>query len=347
MRCTQSVITMRIQLAAVALLVTTSLSAQSLEDLDVSGYVQAQFVSDERSQDELTGSGSKNRDQFSIRRGRLTAAYQVTDAVRVVAQTDLSSSGVSLKDLYVELTEPWTGWKNTLRAGQFIWPFGFELQYSASAREMPEQSRVVRTLFPDERDRGVMLSGRAAGENLRYQLAVVNGTGVEYSGDLNQEKDVVGHVAYARGGVGLGASAYRGESLVATAANQAGVDFEKQRHGVDVQWTTPLPGFTVRAEYIAGKEPPAPNTIRSESHDVTGWYAYALQRLGKRHQLVARLDEYDPDTDIAGNAVRTLAAGYVFDFDKHSRVMLAYEMPRTEEGDIDDDVLTVRYQLKF
>ena len=338
---------MRVSLCTAVFLFASALSAQSLENLDVSGYIQAQFVSDERSQDVLTESGSKNRDQFSIRRGRLTGAYQVTRSTRIVAQTDLSSSGVSLKDLYVELTEPWTRWKNTLRAGQFIWPFGFELQYSASAREMPEQSLVVRTLFPDERDRGLQLSGRDAGERFGYQLAVVNGTGVAYSGDLNQEKDVLGRLAYTSRSIGIGASAYHGESLVATAANQAGTDFEKQRLGIDAQWNTPLRGLTVRAEYIGGKEPPAPNTVRQESHDVAGWYAYVIQRIGRKHQLVARLDAYDPDSDVAGDAIRTLGAGYVLDLDKHSRVMLAYEMPRNEEDDIDDDVLTVRYQLKF
>ena len=37
------------------------------------------------------------------------------------------------------IIEPWTSWKNTLTAGQFTWPFGFELVHSSSSRELPER----------------------------------------------------------------------------------------------------------------------------------------------------------------------------------------------------------------
>lgn len=336
-------------MVAAALVLALPGDAQDLKIFDklkVTGYVQAQYLQDERSRDSLDGTGSKNLDQFSIRRGRVKLTYAVTPNARVVFQPDFSSSGVSTKDLYVELTEPWTKWKNTVTAGQFTWPFGFELQYSSGVREMPERSRVVRSLFPGERDRGVMLSGRGGGDRFRYQVAVVNGTGSERS-DLNQEKDIVARAGYALGPLAVGASLYEGTELVATSANAAGSEFDKQRRGFDLQWTTPVEGLTLRGEYIRGRQAPAPNSARTESHDVDGWNTYAIQSVGERHRFVARLDEYDADTEIDGNAVRTLGGAYIFQWDRHNKVTLAYEMPEHETNDPADDVLTVRYQLTF
>src|SRR5262245_22590272 len=45
----------------------------------------------------------------------------------------------------------------TLRAGQFVKPFGFDVQQSSSEREYPERAIFEGYFFPGERDRGVML----------------------------------------------------------------------------------------------------------------------------------------------------------------------------------------------
>jgi hypothetical protein len=321
---------------------------EALNRLKFSGYLQAQYVDDERSRNELGGStGTRNFDQFSVRRARVKFTYQFTPTSRFVLQPDITSSGVSLKDGYVEYTEPWTTWKHTLTAGQFNWPFGFEIMYSSSAREMPERSRVIRTLFPGERDRGVMASGLGLGERFRYQVAIVNGTGTSRSDDLNKRKDVVGRVGYSFGALDVGGSYYNGSDLVATTANAAGLEFDKERIGVDFQWATPVPGLGVRGEYIKGKQAPGSGSTRTESLDVDGWYFYAIQNLGTRHQLVARVDEYDPDTDANDNSVLTLGGSYIFHWDANSKVMFAYERPKNEVSDPDDNVFTLRYQYSF
>lgn len=318
-----------------------------LNRLKVTGYVQAQFVDDERSRDELAAGGTRNLDQFSIRRGRVKFTYQATPTSKFVLQPDITSSGVTLKDGYVELTEPWTPWKHTLTAGQFNWPFGFEIMYSSSSREVPERSRVYRTLFNGERDRGIMLSGLGLNERFSYRVAIVNGTGTSSSSDLNQQKDFVGRVGYSFGAFDIGASGYTGEDLVATSTRATGVNFEKERLGVDFQWATPVPGLGIRGEYLKGKQAPASGTTRTRSHDVDGWYFYAIQNLGTKHQLVLRLDEYDPDTGVDDNAVRTINPAYIFHWDAHSKVMASYELIENEANDPDDNVFTLRYQYVF
>lgn len=309
-----------------------------LSRLKFSGYLHAQYVHDESSADELTGTGTRNRDQFSVRRGRLKLTYQVLPTARLVIAPDFSSSGVTLKDAYAELTEPWTSWKNSLIAGQFNWPFGFEIGYSSSNREMPERSRVVRALFPGERDRGVQLMGRGFDSRFVYQVAVVNGTGTTQSTDLNKRKDFVGRVGGTFGPLNVGLSGYDGSDLVPTATAPQGVELDKERTGVDFQWTTPLPGLGIRGEYIRGAERGA---------DVDGWYAYAIQRVGKRHQFAIRADEYDPNTSLASNAVFTIGGAYIFHWDANAKIHLAYEHPKLARNDPDDDVVTVRLQYAF
>jgi phosphate-selective porin O/P len=319
-----------------------------LSKMKLSGYIQAQYVSDERSLNELNGAtATRNFDQFSIRRGRVKFTYQWLPTSKFVLQPDVTTSGVSLKDGYVEFTEPWTTWKHTLTAGQFNWPFGFEIMYSSSQREVPERSRVIRTLFPGERDRGVMLSGLGLNERFSYRIAVVNGTGTAQSFDLNKRKDIVGRVGYSFGAFDLGASAYRGSDLVQTSTNTRGREFDKERMGVDFQYATPLPGLGIRGEYIVGKQAPSTGTTRTESQDVRGWYFYAFQNIGTRHQVVLRADEYDPDSDIDNNAVRTINPSYIFHWDSHSKVMLSYEFIKNQTSDPDDDVFTLRYQYAF
>jgi Phosphate-selective porin O and P len=320
---------------------------EQLRRMRLTGYIQAQYVNDERSVDELSGASTRNLDQFSIRRARVKFTYQFLPTSRFVLQPDVTSSGVTLKDGYVEFTEPWTSWRHTLTAGQFNWPFGFEIMYSSSNREVPERSRMVRTLFPGERDRGVMLSGLGLGEKLRYQVAVVNGTGTSQSFDANRRKDVVARVGYKFGAVNAGVSAYHGTDLVATGTNARGVEFDKERLGLDVQWVTPLPGLGLRGEYITGRQAPAPGTNRPVSHDVGGWYVYAIQNIGTRHQFAVRVDEYDPDTDVDGNAIRTINPSYIFHWDGHSKVMASYELIDTQTSDPDDNVFTLRYQFSF
>ncbi|HET8799123.1 MAG TPA: porin, partial [Thermoanaerobaculia bacterium] len=329
-------------------LTETRNTTDALSKMKLSGYVQAQYVNDERSLNELASATStRNFDQFSIRRGRVKFTYQFLPTSRFVLQPDVTTSGVSLKDGYVEFTEPWSTWKHTLTAGQFNWPFGFEIGYSSSSREVPERSRVVRTLFPGERDRGVMLSGLGLNERFSYRVAIVNGTGTAQSFDFNKRKDLVGRIGYSFGAFDLGGSIYRGKDLVATASSAKGREFDKERMGVDFQWATPVPGLGLRGEYIAGRQAPSSGTSRTESQDVAGWYLYAVQNLGTRHQVVVRLDAYDPDTDVDDNAVRTINPAYIFHWDSHSKVMASWEFIKAQRNDPDDDVFTIRYQYSF
>lgn len=327
-------------------------TVEALNRLRITGYVQAQYVQSDASRDQLTGpTASQNLDTFSVRRGRLSFQYTFAPTGRLVIQPDLSSSGVALRDAYLEISEPWTQWRNTLTAGQFKWPFGFEVRQSSRDREMPERTLVIRTLFPGERDRGVMLSGNGFAERFNYRVGIFNGNGTAQNADLNEGKDIVGRVGMSLGAFDFGVSGYRGTDLIALGTTGTPLpqgEFDKERYGLDVQWVTPVPGLGVRGEYIKGTQPPSsPASPTARAADVDGWYVYAIQNLGTRHQFVLRADEYDPNTDAAGNATRTLGGSYIFHWDANVKVMFAYEMPERESADPDDDVFTLRFQYAF
>lgn len=288
---------------------------EQLKRLKFSGYIQAQYV------DDSTVAGEVANRQFTIRRGRLKTVYTAAETARFTFQIDASSAGVELRDAYIELMEPWTAWRHTLTAGQFKWPFGFEVLQSSSDREMPERSRVVRALFPGERDRGVMLSGGS--NRFRYHLAVVNGSGISRRFDPDNNKDVVGRLIWDVGALDVGISAYLGEDG----------SLDKRRQGIDAQFATPVPGLILRGEFISGEE---------RGQDVDGWYAYVIQRFAQRHQLVVRVDEYDP----GALDVFTVGGSYLYEWDRNTRLMFALE---SADSDLLDnaETVTIRVQYKF
>ncbi len=71
-------------------------------------------------------------------------------------QIDAIQTGVTVKDAYVLVTEPWTQ-SLGFQMGIFDRPFGYEISYSSSSRESPERSRMYQTLFPGERELGAKL----------------------------------------------------------------------------------------------------------------------------------------------------------------------------------------------
>ena len=113
--------------------------------------------------DSVSGVDSSGRvtnfDRFLVRRGRLKATY-AGDNAEYMLQIDATGDGVVLRDAEATFVDTWTPLGLRLTMGQFKVPFGYEVLQSSSDREMPERARVIRALFPGERDRGVRLTAR-------------------------------------------------------------------------------------------------------------------------------------------------------------------------------------------
>ncbi len=308
-------------------------AATSGKKLKISGYVQAQWQTSQidsagkASQDMKVGMAKSptetlDMNRFGIRRGRIKVAYE-DFGCQGVLQFDLSEKGLSLKDAYLNVLDPWVGYA-AVKGGVFDRPFGYEISYSSSRRESPERSRVFQTLFPDERDLGAMLVIQAPKTSplnvLKLEAGLFAGNGIYQDND--SKKDFIGHLSFNKAignvKIGLGVSGYNGFVSQSTAnvytmenglfkldntSTNKNSFAKRQYFGVDGQVSvSSFFGLTnIRAEYITGTQPGTSGSSSSpKSGNLPGYTS-------------ANTATTDPATDIygAGTYIRDFQGGYI------------------------------------
>lgn len=162
---------------------------KKLKSLKVSGFVQAQYEMNEASKEGVKNSdlSASNLNQFSVRRGRVKFTYTGVKNTEIKFEIDATGKGVSLKEAEATWKAPLEAVNLTISAGQMKYPFGYELPYSSSSRELPELPSVNANLFPGEYDRGIKLA--LGWKMLNLQVGAYNGNGVE---------DTSGYLYYAK-----------------------------------------------------------------------------------------------------------------------------------------------------
>jgi len=331
-----------------------------LNKIKISGYIQAQWESYDK---DLVKTNESNN-TFFIRRARVKFTYEALDGVKFVLQPDFSTGSLSLKDAYAVVNIPKLK-DFTLWAGQFNRP-DYEVEYSSSQREVLERSRVIRAIYPGEREIGVKLEYIGSTIPLKLQLMALNGnfTGSQAK-DADSKKDLMGRVVYSvklpSAGIGIdfGANGYLGGNRAKTnkyIVNTMGVadsinvgDYlDKNWVGGEIQiFADILGGLAVKGEYMSGVNSTAstiastatmaqqkadPNKIKNFS----GYYIYLIKNIGPRNQMVARYDYYDPNTKLSGDAAKndlnykTLTLSWQHYLNDFIRISLNYEMPKNE-----------------
>jgi len=307
----------------------------------VSGYIQTQYQYGEKDASLKVGAANENPeesfDRFGIRRGRIKFSYEEGLASGVF-QLDITEKGFGLKDAYLQIKDPFWG-SNSLKAGVFNRPFGYEISYSSSLRESPERSTVFQKLFPDERDLGAMLSLQANKKSpwsiLKLEAGLFAGNGIRP--EIDSKKDFIGHlsvnkkignnmnlsggVSYYYGGV------YQGSEKVYTIdgnrfavnenAGNKGKYAKREYLGADAQFSvTGVAGMTqIRGEYLFGEQPGTASSNDSPKftalptddtyiRNFNGGYVMLVQDLGKLPlSAVLKYDWYNPNTKISGNEI--------------------------------------------
>jgi phosphate-selective porin len=331
-----------------------------LNKMKISGYIQAQW----ESYDKDIVKTNEPANTFYIRRARVKFTYEALDGVKFVLQPDFSTGNLSLKDAYAVVNIPKLK-DFTLWAGQFNRP-NYEVEYSSGQREVLERSRVIRAIYPGEREIGVKLEYIGSKIPLKFQLMAMNGnfTGTQAK-DVDSKKDLMGRVVYSvklpNAGIGIdfGANGYLGGNRAKTnkyIVNTLGVadsinvgDYlDKKWVGGEIQiFADVLGGLAVKCEYMAGVNSTAstiasiatmaqkladPNKIKNFS----GYYIYLIKNIGSRNQMVARFDYYDPNTKLSGDAAKndlfykTLTLSLQHYLNDNIRISLNYEMPKNE-----------------
>ena len=321
-------------------------TAKALQKFNVSGYIQAQYQYGGKDADgvnvgnDINAWEKENEDGFSrfgIRRGRIKLTY--TDSlVEGVFQPDITERGISVKDVYLSIKDPFWG-TNALKAGIFNCPFGNEVGYSSARRESPERSRIIQSLFPDGRDAGAMLTLQAAKNSpwniLKLEAGIFAGNGIRP--EIDSKMDFIGHLSAKKivGNMEIsgGISAYLGgvfqgnDTVYVMKNNEWEIDsntgnkgnFAKRRYiGADLQYSiTTVAGLTqFRGEYILGEHPgtvdeaydfklTALPTNKTFMRNISGGYVIVTQELGALpFTLVAKYDWYNPNTNVSGNNIK-------------------------------------------
>ncbi len=267
----------------------------ALKKIKVSGYVQAQWRFTDAALPPTGGAYEIGRfsggafpgnvkNHFAVRRGRVKINYDNT-LTQFVVQIDAIQTGLSVKDAYLIVTEPWLRTFG-LQMGIFDRPFGYEISYSSSSREAPERSRLFQTLFPGERDLGAKLivaPQRGPLTMMRAEVGIFNGSGPT-ANEYDNYKDLIGRISYQIpiGDEGmeldLGVSGYLGNVrnntkyryasgtlaggqqgfIVDSSASNVGDGVTRSYAGFDAQLYVDVPavgGGILRGEYVFGKQP--------------------------------------------------------------------------------------------
>ncbi|KXK41897.1 MAG: phosphate-selective porin O and P [Bacteroidetes bacterium OLB11] len=314
---------------------------KSLKQFMVSGYVQTQFQYGEKNASLKVGSVNtdlnKDFSRFGIRRGRIKFQFERGIALGVF-QLDMTDKGVSIKDAYLNVKIPRLG-NSSIKAGIFDRPFGYEIAYSSSRRESPERATVITTLFPDERDLGLMLTLQAPKTSswnfLKLEAALVSGNSIKL--DMDNRKDFIGHLSANKninekynisGGISYyKGSTYQGSSSVykmngnkfegSTDTSHFGAFANREYIGVDAQFATITSIGTTQlyGEFLTGVQPGDKSSSKSPNYSTlptndtyirnfTGGYITLAQDLGKVPLvLVLKYDNYDPNSKVSKNDI--------------------------------------------
>ncbi|MEO7446280.1 MAG: porin, partial [Ferruginibacter sp.] len=180
---------------------------EKYDHLKISGYMQPQWqVAQAAGANTYSGGNfstfSNNR--FMLRRGRIKFEYvdfpeKKGPSLQFVFQFDGTEKGVAIRDFWGRILE--NHYKVfSFTAGMFPRPFGYEVNLSSSERESPERGRMSQILMKGERDLGAMGSFEPRLKthslyNLKIDIGVFNGQGINSSAEMDSYKDLVGRIS--------------------------------------------------------------------------------------------------------------------------------------------------------
>jgi hypothetical protein len=239
----------------------------------------------------------------------------------------------------------------TFRVGQFVKPFGFDIQHSSSVRESPERGIFSGYFFPGQRDRGLMMAADLGGvtdwlSGTSIYAGVFNGN--RFFDDNNSELNYNFRVRKVFDSLPLavGASLQLGTQILPPGV--AGNDDENV-YGIDVQYVVGRLG--IRAEYVRGNMPStllglepefAPSFSPGEkSSGATAFFNYNLTG---NDDIYWRWDRFDNDP-VTGRDIRATNLGYLRKIGPNSRISIDYQFK--DDVTFNDDELNTKLSITW
>ena len=172
---------------------------------------------------------------------------------------------------------------------------------------------------------------------IEYRLGVFNGSGINVADTANNAKDISGRLIFTPfKGFSFGGSIYKGLDK-AIKPDVAGKSQTRDRFGGEFSYA--LSRFSLKGEYIAGKDG---KTNRSGWYVQTGYFV-----IPQKLQVLAKYDEYDPNTSTSGNISTNYVFGANYNFNNWSRLQAFYTIRQEEGTAIENNFMSVQYQIGF
>lgn len=282
------------------------------------------------------------RNGFSLGAARLSLRGTLDEGFSYVMQTDFTRTPVILDARVSYAFSP----AFIVNAGMFKAPFSAEFLIPAANIDFVNRATVVNVLAPN-RQIGVSVRGRLGGGRLGYRVGVFNGNGRDLGGNDDTAFLYAARLAtttsWNGGRLELGANVAHNETRL------PGADLRRLLGGADFRLTHGallLAAEVITSDFELDAEPASPVSIAPTGFYLTGGYMLVPDR----HQLLVRLDHFDPDVatnfDPGIGTKRTLVVlGYNFWPTRATEVQLNYLFPTGDDGGLDQSFLLVNFQV--
>jgi Phosphate-selective porin O and P len=272
-----------------------------------------------------------NRLEFAME-GRLTEKFGMGFEIQYHPATDGSSEelvNLAYLDYYLNSN-------TTVRAGQFVRPFGFDIQQSSFDRENPERMNAVGYFFPGQRDRGILLQGNLDSlnsrhlRNIAYWVGITNGNNFFDDNNANVNFNFRLRKSFLDKSLAAGVSGIVGKQPL-----PPGVQGNNNGNvwGLDLQWQKGPLGL--RGEFISGNMPstllslPFPESIEfapafQPGRFLTGGHMTGILQVTQRANIYFRFDQMNSDV-VTGFPIRAFNVGYLRLVSPNVRLMFDYQ----------------------
>lgn len=294
-------------------------------------------------------------DAFDLRRARLVFRGDVGTKVGYRLQLEMANGPKILDAVFTYKPKEYFN----VNVGQSKTPYCYDNYYSPFTLLTVSRTQIDNSLSNREndlygnnqgRDIGIWLTGKySIGEEgnkrpiLEYDLGVFNGSGMNVI-DNNNKKDFGGFLRLSPvKDLWISGRAYQGygAKLLANADSTA----DRTRFGGDISYK--YKGFLVEGEYLTGTDDGEGD---EDALKRAGYYfTLAYTVIPDKFQVIARLDNYDKNTEKDLDIVNKYILAASWFFSKTTRIQLEYDLVQEEDTDnpIKNDLFAIQFQAGF
>lgn len=316
------------------------------EGIKLFGYIQPQFG---------TVFDADNTNGFEFERARLGVIGVIPYDFSYYAVLEMSpkyspNNSPYLLDAYVSYNR--YSWARAA-IGQFKAPLSLELQTGCHKLLTINRSKTVLNYASPMRDLGFMVSGGNDTTFFKYQVAIMNGNGLNNIDD-NTGKDYVGRVVlHPFDFINIGGSFRFGNNAPADPAVPD--DDVHIRYGAEVAMK--FGELAIQAEYIYSKDEGSKivgggcgggGEVVKGDFEGQGFYGMASYMFDFGLQPVVKFEMFDQDIAVTDKAEYITTFGINYFFNDWTRLQVNYCMIQESAiQQIDNDRLTLQMQIKF